>query len=245
MRPGGPTPEPLRCPSNTPEPGGEAFDRMLAERRERVETNRAESGAPQDEDGRAAESDPPDERTVRAASDRPRNGEADAGAGKAGRNGITLLGARFGTGAATPSLTFVLPSGAGPADMAEAVRTQVLRLAAARQIEPGAVDNLRLAVTSRELGRVDVDIAARGDRLEVSIRAAGDAAEAALRRTSGELRDGILARTGQYRHVDIKIEGRNTAEQEQDAREGSDRRESGGRSDADRRERDRERGNGG
>jgi flagellar hook-length control protein FliK len=127
------------------------------------------------------------------------------------------------------------------------VRAQVLRTVAARQLDPGALNNLRLAISTRELGQVDVQLNAAGDRLKIEITAAGREAETALRRSSGDLKDAVLARSDRFRQVEVRVDGRTLAESD----EGQE--ENPGRSGRDRQERedgrnarqgDRDRGSG-
>jgi flagellar hook-length control protein FliK len=133
----------------------------------------------------------------------------------------------MGAGVRIPSLTFMLPEGSGTEDLAAAVRTQVLRQVANRQLDPGSLDNLRLAISSRELGQVEVDLKASGDRLEVKIVTAGREAESVLRRTSGDLKEALLARTDRFRDVEVKVENRAAAEEEKDGGDGHHGREPG------------------
>lgn len=194
----------------------EAFGRVLEEA-----GNRHQDGADSAPGDRPVQERPAEARRAdgESASGRPAaGGENGNGFGPASGTRITLLGAIPGARLNLPSLTFVLPAGAGTADLAAAVRTQVLRMSATRQMEPGALDNLRLAISSRELGQVDVEMNASGDRLKIEITAAGREAESALRRGSGDLKEAILARGDRFRQVEVRVDGRTLREGE-DARE--------------------------
>lgn len=196
---------------------GQSFDRMMRERTETVQDNRHPEPGPE---GRGDE---------RAAGDHDgstngRAGESGVTSGTSSQEAlasrVTLLGVRLGGGVRVPSLTFMLPEGGGVEDLAAAVRTQVLRQVANRQLDPGSLDNLRLAISSRELGQVDVDLKASGERLEVKIVTAGREAESVLRRTSGDLKEALLTRTDRFREVDVKVENRTAAEDEDHGRHG-------------------------
>jgi len=139
--------------------------------------------------------------------------------------GVTLLGSSLGSRIQVPALTFMLPAGSGPEDLASAIRTQVLRFASVRNLEPGSLDNLRIAISSRELGQVEVDLSVRDGKLEVDIVASGREAESVLRKTSGDLREALLARTDRFRQVDVKVSIR--AGQEEDTPERNSGRGSG------------------
>lgn len=195
-------------------PPQHSFDEMLQERTEPAmesRTHQSDSGKP--------EGERTGDRNVDSGT-----GESGAGNGSqtqdAQTSRVTLLGVRMGAGIRVPSLTFMMPEGAGPEDMAAAVRTQVLRQVANRQLDPGSLDNLRLAISSRELGQVDVDLKASGERLEVKIVTAGREAESVIRRTSGELKEALLARTDRFRDVEVKVENRAAAEEESPERDG-------------------------
>lgn len=213
MASGVPNGSQVRAEAGRELPDGPGFEKLLHEKtevarepsRDSVHDNRNDQGTA--EDGKRTNE----------------NREAPAGSGQGndpssmrqGSNiGVTLLGGTFGARARVPALTFMLPSGAGPEDMAAAIRTQVLRFTAARNLDPGSLDNLRIAISSREFGHVEVDLSARGDKLEVEIVASGKETEAVLRKTSGDLKEAILARADRYRQVDVKVSTRASQDEE-------------------------------
>jgi hypothetical protein len=194
-------------------PEGPGFEKVLHEKtgvtrdpqKEPVQENQHDQGSP---------GDGKNTNETREAAGSTGKGSNHEGLGQGQPIGVTLLGGTFGARVRAPALTFMLPTGAGPEDMAAAIRTQVLRFTAARNLDPGSLDNLRIAISSRELGQVEVDLSARGDKLEVEIVASGRETEAVLRKTSGDLKEGILARADRYRQVDVKVSTRASQEEE-------------------------------
>lgn len=212
------------APESSGEVSGSSFDQMMRDRTETVAENRGHEAEADNREGGRTDSRHPE--PVQGGQGGP-EGETPTSESLASR--VTLLGVRVGAGVRVPSLTFMLPEGSGPADLAAAVRTQVLRQVANRQLDPGSLDNLRLAISSRELGQVEVDLKATGERLEVKIVTSGQEAESVLRRTSGDLKEALLARTDRFRDVEVKVENRATAEEEDQGGNGRESSQGNGR----------------
>jgi len=213
MTSGVPSGSQVRAEAGRELPDGPGFEKVLHEKSEgsrepskdSVHDNRNDQG-PANDGKRTNES--------REASSGSGQGNDPSSMRQGPNVGVTLLGGTFGARSRVPALTFMLPSGAGPEDMAAAIKTQVLRFTAARNLDPGSLDNLRIAISSRVLGHVEVDLSARGDKLDVEIVASGKEAEAVLRKTSGDLKEGILARADRYRQVDVKVSTRASQDEE-------------------------------
>jgi hypothetical protein len=118
----------------------------------------------------------------------------------------------------------------GAGDLHVMLNSRVAGAVAARFSDRGGVQNLTLKLDPGHLGRVEVQLRARGDHLAVRITATSNESEAALRENIKDLSEAIQDKTGRFQQVDVKVDLRaqdradRNADHSQDQRKDSDRR---------------------
>lgn len=123
------------------------------------------------------------------------------------------------------------------------IQAQVTRALLANGGPRGGDQTLTLQLEPEHLGKVEVRLVARGDRLEVTFTAETAEAQVALRESTGDLVRTLSSRIdGRWQHIDIKVADptdgrRDSARQDSRDQERSD----DGRRDPDQQERRRER----
>ncbi|MFO7653898.1 MAG: flagellar hook-length control protein FliK [Candidatus Krumholzibacteriia bacterium] len=114
------------------------------------------------------------------------------------------------------------PAAADPA-AGRAIRAQVVDRLLTREI--GGQDRVILRLDPAHLGKVQVDLQVRGDRLEVVFRADSAGAERALQEGADELVEALLHRGGRWTEVDVRCARNRDGERSGDQAEERERRE--------------------
>ncbi|MCP4572090.1 MAG: hypothetical protein GY838_07020 [bacterium] len=122
----------------------------------------------------------------------------------------------------------------GAAEPPVAVTRQVTT-GLARALSDGASETVRIRLQPEELGRVDVQLTARGGQLQVIMTASTTEAERALRENLAELLDGLGRRVARYQNIDVRVEQREGTEERSQQREEA-RREATARGNGDQRD---------
>jgi hypothetical protein len=107
--------------------------------------------------------------------------------------------------------TTAQPRPTGTADGGASITRQVSG-GLARALADGATEAVRIRLQPEHLGRVDVQLTARGDQLQVVLAAGTVEAERALRENIAELVDGLGRGAARYQNVDVRVETREGAE---------------------------------
>jgi flagellar hook-length control protein FliK len=85
--------------------------------------------------------------------------------------------------------------------------------------EKNGTQNLTLNLKPAHLGRLEIQLIARGDQLSVRLTAANPAAEAALKDNLQELTEALQVRAGRHQHLDVRVVLKEDLEPEPDPRD--------------------------